>query len=564
MRWTGCAAAGAVSGAGAGDRGRTGQPGSQQRNRTRTCPCSGPRASPGWGPAAARADHPRRPRSLRPPPPGSRWVPSRCWSAWCPPTPRSPPWRPLPRAKPRACRSPAAPRRACGWAAPGNWAAAGGGGRQRAAGAERPPSRADRDHGHGPALPAGRRADAYLPAVLEEGTFYLADDPQELADTVATELRVLQRNWRGQRLPLLLVPVAAVPLPSRPGGLPAAGPRAQRGARGVPVQLVPWSELEAQPGGAPRRSPQALAACDRVPDGHRRCGPAPATSPSPPSRNRNWRMQQADLQPGGAALGQHLPGGAAEVLEQLVRRLGNPTRAAGAPQRSRRATDRAGGGGVPTCPGRGQLECGAPVRRRHGAGAPPAGGCPHRPAGAAEATGGGPQLHPRLPDHRTGQQPGDRRWSAASAARTAANGCCSRNCCWPSTRWHARMPNLLSGSLTLQLGQLLLLLTGELAAEADLSPSDAFEALCSLPPHAYVAGCGTCWPMWSTPAPPCNARNSCIVRGPGALGGARSAGGTAEGRELVAAPPAAGGAAAGAAASSMPASGICSTTAGAW
>jgi phosphorylase kinase alpha/beta subunit len=45
-------------------------------------------------------------------------------------------------------------------------------------------------------------------------------------------------------------------------------------------------------------------------------------------------------------------------------------------------------------------------------------------------------------------------------------------------------PALLSGSLTIQLGQLLLLLTGELAAERDLSSDDAFEALCDLPPHA--------------------------------------------------------------------------------
>ena len=45
-------------------------------------------------------------------------------------------------------------------------------------------------------------------------------------------------------------------------------------------------------------------------------------------------------------------------------------------------------------------------------------------------------------------------------------------------------PDLLSGSLTLQLGQLLLLLTGELAAEANLPPSEAFEALCNQPPHA--------------------------------------------------------------------------------
>jgi phosphorylase kinase alpha/beta subunit len=45
-------------------------------------------------------------------------------------------------------------------------------------------------------------------------------------------------------------------------------------------------------------------------------------------------------------------------------------------------------------------------------------------------------------------------------------------------------PALLSGSLTLQLGQLLLLLTGELASEAGLNPIDAFEALCDQPPHA--------------------------------------------------------------------------------
>ena len=44
-------------------------------------------------------------------------------------------------------------------------------------------------------------------------------------------------------------------------------------------------------------------------------------------------------------------------------------------------------------------------------------------------------------------------------------------------------PALLSGSLTLQLGQLLLLLTGELAAERDLAADEAFEALCGLAPH---------------------------------------------------------------------------------
>jgi len=47
-----------------------------------------------------------------------------------------------------------------------------------------------------------------------------------------------------------------------------------------------------------------------------------------------------------------------------------------------------------------------------------------------------------------------------------------------------RDPNLLSGSLTLQLGQLLLLLTSELASERNLAPSEAFEALCDQPPHS--------------------------------------------------------------------------------
>jgi phosphorylase kinase alpha/beta subunit len=47
-----------------------------------------------------------------------------------------------------------------------------------------------------------------------------------------------------------------------------------------------------------------------------------------------------------------------------------------------------------------------------------------------------------------------------------------------------RKPALLSGTLTLQLGQLLLLLTSELASERDLAPSEAFEALCDEPPHA--------------------------------------------------------------------------------
>ena len=47
-----------------------------------------------------------------------------------------------------------------------------------------------------------------------------------------------------------------------------------------------------------------------------------------------------------------------------------------------------------------------------------------------------------------------------------------------------REPEKLKGTLTLQLGQLLLLLTSELAAEHQLSQDEAFETLCSEAPHA--------------------------------------------------------------------------------
>jgi phosphorylase kinase alpha/beta subunit len=46
-----------------------------------------------------------------------------------------------------------------------------------------------------------------------------------------------------------------------------------------------------------------------------------------------------------------------------------------------------------------------------------------------------------------------------------------------------REPTLLDGSLTLQLGQLLLLLTSELSGEQSLSQDEAFEVLCCEPPH---------------------------------------------------------------------------------
>ena len=72
-----------------------------------------------------------------------------------------------------------------------------------------------------------------------------------------------------------------------------------------------------------------------------------------------------------------------------------------------------------------------------------------------------------------------------------------------------REPALLKGSLTLQLGQLMLLLTSELAVEKTLTQDEAFEALCSEAPHAIRKRCAPCSPMWTMPEQPCNAANSC-------------------------------------------------------
>ena len=47
----------------------------------------------------------------------------------------------------------------------------------------------------------------FTPTVLEDSNSYLADDTQQLLDSVVDELHLLQRHWRGSGLPLLVIPV---------------------------------------------------------------------------------------------------------------------------------------------------------------------------------------------------------------------------------------------------------------------------------------------------------------------------------------------------------------------
>ena len=328
----------------------------------------------------------------------------------------------------------------------------------------------------------GDELAAYLPAVLEEDTFYLAEDPQQLVDTVAAEVRLLQRHWRGAGAPLLLVPVAAAAFARDPEAFLCLGRELLRGdLEGAPVQLAPLAELVSQ-ASVVELPGQALASCDLWPNEQTLL--PPATSHTPLTAQQELELEEIPV----ANLVERLWHSRsleeqAEVLELLGRRLGPNARLqgpmAGAPVRLtallqevyRRALARADWNVV------------------------------RRVAGAMGL------VHPRLEDALTDllvrqkqvvvgrnytndaliQQPLGSRTIAARIRRFGGEdgreGMLQQELLLALDSLARHEPNLLSGSLTLQLGQLLLLLTSELAADDDLTPSDAFEALCSLPPH---------------------------------------------------------------------------------
>jgi phosphorylase kinase alpha/beta subunit len=323
---------------------------------------------------------------------------------------------------------------------------------------------------------------AFLPAVLEEDTFYLADDPLQLVDTVGSELRVLQRHWRGDGLPLLLIPVPAGPFRNEPEAFLELGRQLASGRlEGVAVRLAPLSELVGDLC-VTELPVQAIAACD--------LGPVPQTLLPPITNRRSLtarQEQELEDSPVGE-LAERLWSSSnlqeqAEVLELLARQLGPNARLQG-PE---------GGGSVRLMAlleeayRRGLAEADWSVVRRM--------------AGVRGLVH--PQLQDALTDLLVRQkqvvvgrnyttdslitQPQGSATIAAMIRRYGGED---------GREWMlqqelllavdslARLePTLLSGCLTVQLGQLLLLLTGELASETDLSPSEAFEALCAQPPH---------------------------------------------------------------------------------
>lgn len=323
---------------------------------------------------------------------------------------------------------------------------------------------------------------AYVPAVLEDDTFYLADDPQELVDSVAAEVRLLRRHWRGGGAPLLVVPIEAAAFRRDPVAFLALAAELRSGRlEGVPVQLAPLAGLVSQ-ASLVELPASATASCALRPT-EQTLLPA-GTSLVPLTARQERELEEIPV----GDLAERLWYSTsleeqAEVLELLGRRLGPHARLQG-PQG------------------------GAPVSLRlllqevyHRALVQADWNTVRRAAGAMGL------VHPRLEDaltdllvrqrqvvvgrnytndslisqpqgslaiaamiRRFGGEDG-REWMLHQELLLALDGL-------------ARLePGLLAGSLTLQLGQLLLLLTSELAAEANISSGDAFEALCALPPH---------------------------------------------------------------------------------
>jgi phosphorylase kinase alpha/beta subunit len=331
----------------------------------------------------------------------------------------------------------------------------------------------------------GDAQHAFLPAVLEEDTFYLADDPEQLVDTVRAELRLLQRHWRGSGSPLLLVPVAPGAFQANPEAFLRLGRELQGGLLdGVPVQLAPLAELVDQA--------CWIALPPQADTGSGPEAPAPiplraSTSQAPLSAREEQDLERDDISIG--ELAERLWRSSSleeqgEVLEQLVRRLGPDSRLQG-PEGSQAVRLRD------------LLE---EVYRRALAEAD--WNVVRRVAGSLDLVH--PQLEDALTDLLVRQKQvvvgrnytSDSRISEPQGSASIA-AMIKRFSGEDGREWMLqqelllaldglarREPDLLSGSLTLQLGQLLLLLTGELATEADLSPIDAFEALCDQPPHA--------------------------------------------------------------------------------
>ena len=324
---------------------------------------------------------------------------------------------------------------------------------------------------------------AVLPAVLEEDTFFVSHDPRQLMETVLNELHLLQRHWRGEGSPLLLIPIEATLLENNPELLIDLTERLHSGRlEDVPVcfsdletlaHSAQWVTLPATParGNAHQRSDATRYLQDSTDFSDLTAAQEQELDDIPLGelRDRLWSSHSLREQ--------------AEVLELLKRQLGHRAILSG-PK------------GTP-------IELITLLEEIY-----------HRGLSqedwnvARRCAGAMGLVHPQLEDavidllSRQKQVVVGRNYTSdsrlsAPASSTAIAALIERTC---GNDGRERMlqqellvaldglarrePEKLKGTLTLQLGQLLLLLTSELASERQLSQDEAFEALCSEAPHA--------------------------------------------------------------------------------
>ena len=324
---------------------------------------------------------------------------------------------------------------------------------------------------------------AVLPAVLEEDTFFVSHDPRQLMETVLNELHLLQRHWRGEGSPLLLIPIEATLLENNPELLIDLTERLHSGRlEDVPVcfsdletlaHSAQWVTLPATParGNAHQRSDATRYLQDSTDFSDLTAAQEQELDDIPLGelRDRLWSSHSLREQ--------------AEVLELLKRQLGHRAILSG-PK------------GTP-------IELITLLEEIY-----------HRGLSqedwnvARRCAGAMGLVHPQLEDavidllSRQKQVVVGRNYTSdsrlsAPASSPAIAALIERTC---GNDGRERMlqqellvaldglarrePEKLKGTLTLQLGQLLLLLTSELAAERHLSQDEAFEALCSEAPHA--------------------------------------------------------------------------------
>ncbi len=337
----------------------------------------------------------------------------------------------------------------------------------------------------------GDRLTAFLPPVLEEGTFYLADDPEQLADAVLGELRLLQRHWQAQGEPLLLVPLASAPFARRREQMLALARSLASGAVGGVEVVLGTLEQHLPYLGCERLQLPPLGSAVPVPATPLRLAEASGHRSLSVAREQELELESTSvLDLAGQLWNSTSLREQAELLEQLQLRLG-ATGQIQAPDQPQPMPLRK----LMEAVYRRSLEAGdwEPVRR------------------CAGLLG---LVHPHLEDAlddllvRNRQLVVGRNYtdqsrisepldSSAIAARMRRfSGEDGRETLLQQELLLAleglarQRPALLDGTLTFQLGQLLLLLTSELAAERKLTSSEAFEALCALPPHGIFRRLG--------------------------------------------------------------------------